>query len=322
MKLTHLDDDSNNAQCIYAYPLSEEDHKTGEVIELPPTKFPSKKRLTPTSIAIVDTISSVRSRTLLKVLSDPGSTSTLISQKCLPRHCKPCAITNEHKIHTLTGTCSTKQMVVMRKVILPELDKNWVVEEQKTLVFDWQCKYEVIFGTDFLSKTDIDIKYSSEIIEWFNNELPMHNPCQLDNKEYLAMAEVLKVQCKAEQFFGMDWYNPTCYPSEKLNAKYGKVSMDCVHLNDKQKQDLNSLTPMVAYMQPFFQQASFELNSFSNFCPLTTFDSSKCAQALPLYVCCVMFLHSFAASLTWVEGLFWGTKLMWLLALVYRKLAS
>ncbi len=65
--------------------------------------MPKASTLTPTSIAVVDTTSSVRSRTLLKVLFDPGSTSTVISCKCLPRHCKPCAITNKHKIHTRVG---------------------------------------------------------------------------------------------------------------------------------------------------------------------------------------------------------------------------
>ncbi len=102
------------------------------------------------------------------------------------------------------------------------------------------------FGADFLSKTGIDIKYSTGIIEWFNNKLPMCNPRQLDDKEYLAMAEILEVQCKAEQLFGMDWYNPTCYAPEILDAKYGKVSKDDIiyqltHLNDKQKQDFKVL---------------------------------------------------------------------------------
>jgi hypothetical protein len=60
------------------------------------------------------------------------------------------------------------------------------------------------------------------------------------------MAEVLEVHCEAKQLFGMDWYNPTCYASETLNAKHGKVSTDDVgnqltHLNDKQKQDLKVL---------------------------------------------------------------------------------
>ena len=60
------------------------------------------------------------------------------------------------------------------------------------------------------------------------------------------MAEVLEVQREAEQLFGMDWYGPTCYTYEILDAKYGKVSTDDVvdqltHLNDKQKQGLKVL---------------------------------------------------------------------------------
>jgi hypothetical protein len=69
------------AKSVHAYPLSKENHENGEVIESPPIKLPNKKHLTPTSIAVVDIILSVRSRTPLKVLFDPGSTSTLISCK-------------------------------------------------------------------------------------------------------------------------------------------------------------------------------------------------------------------------------------------------
>jgi hypothetical protein len=131
----------------------------------------------------------------------------------------------------------------MRKVRLPEFDKNCVAEEQKALVFDGQCKYHIIFEADFLSKTGIDIKYSSGIINRFDDKLPMRNSCHLGDRECLAMAEDLKVQREAKQLFGMNWYNPTCYASEILVAKYGKVSTDNVvdqltHLNDKQKQDL------------------------------------------------------------------------------------
>ncbi len=139
-KRIRLDDDSSNNQSVHAYPLVKENCKTSEVIESPPIKLLSKKHLTSTSIAVVDTISSVRSCMLLKVLFDPGSTSTLISCKCLLRYCKPCAITNKHQIHTLAGTCSTKQMVVMRKIRLPKFNKHCVMAEQKASVFDGQCK--------------------------------------------------------------------------------------------------------------------------------------------------------------------------------------
>jgi hypothetical protein len=161
---------------------------------------------------------------------------------------------------------------------LPELDKNCVVDQHKALVFDRDCKYDVILSADFLSKSGIDIKYSTGIIKWFGNELPMHDPHQLDGKEYLAMADILEVQYKAEDIFGMDWYDPTCYASEILDPKYSKVSTDDVvdqltHLTPNQQDDLNSLTAMVAYLRPLFFRASSLLNNFSNFCPLSTFDS-------------------------------------------------
>jgi hypothetical protein len=98
----------------------------------------------------------------------------------------------------------------------------------------------------------------------------MHNPHQLDDKEYLDMAEVLKVQCKAEQLFGMDWYGPTCYASEILDAKYGKLSTDYVvdqssHLNVKQKQDLKVLfkdfTRLFDSTLGVYSQKKFQINS-------------------------------------------------------------
>ncbi len=57
--------------------------------------------LTPVTIMIVDTISSVKSRILLKVLMDSGSTMTMINKKCLPRNCKPCKIASRRQINTL-----------------------------------------------------------------------------------------------------------------------------------------------------------------------------------------------------------------------------
>jgi hypothetical protein len=51
------------------------------------------------------------------------------------------------------------------------------------------------------------------MVQRFDNELPMFDPHQLDDKEYLAMAEILEVQRKAEHLFGMDWYDPAVGPS-------------------------------------------------------------------------------------------------------------
>jgi hypothetical protein len=88
----------------------------------------------------------------------------------------------------------------------------------------------------FLTKTGIDVKYSTGTIQWFENELPLRDPWSLKDKEYVAMAEISAVQQEME-FFGMDWYDPTCYATEILDAKYEKVHIDDVvdqlnHLDD------------------------------------------------------------------------------------------
>jgi hypothetical protein len=46
------------------------------------------RNLTPVTIMIADSIGADRSRKLLKVSLDSGSTTTLIIKKCLPKKCK------------------------------------------------------------------------------------------------------------------------------------------------------------------------------------------------------------------------------------------
>ncbi len=134
-------------------------------------------------------------------------------------------------------------MGVLRNLRPPELDKNRNVEQQKALIFDADsCRYDVILGADFLSKTGIGVKYSTGTIEWFDNELPLRDTCYLQWKDFLAMAESIKIQLE-DDIFGIDWYDPTCYASEIVDVKYEKVLVDDVidqldHLNTQQKNNL------------------------------------------------------------------------------------
>ncbi len=76
------------------YAISE-DNGSDKEVDKPKKTVP--QNLTPVTIMVVDTISSVRSGRLLRVLLDLGSTTTLINKKCLPRHCKPCKISSSRK---------------------------------------------------------------------------------------------------------------------------------------------------------------------------------------------------------------------------------
>jgi hypothetical protein len=96
----------------------------------------SPKQLTPVAIMVVDTISSVKLRIFLKVLLNSGSTTTVINRMCLPRNFQTCKISNSRKIGTLAGSYTSSDMVVLRNLRIPELDKNRNVDQQKALVFD------------------------------------------------------------------------------------------------------------------------------------------------------------------------------------------
>jgi hypothetical protein len=95
----------------------------------------------------------------------------------------------------VAGYCQSSTMVVMRNLRLPELDKHRNVEQQKALIFESDtCRYDVILGADFLTKTGIDIKYSTGTIEWFENELPLCDPHDLKDRDFKAMAEIIEIQ--------------------------------------------------------------------------------------------------------------------------------
>ncbi len=70
-----------------AYAISEENSdEQGTINKI--NVLPNQSNLTPITIMVVDTISAVESRRLLKVLLDSGSTMTVINKKCLPKNCQ------------------------------------------------------------------------------------------------------------------------------------------------------------------------------------------------------------------------------------------
>jgi hypothetical protein len=129
------------------YAISEDNGSDKEVCK--PKKI-VPQNLTPVTIMVVDTISSVRSRRLLDFFLDSGSTTTLVNKQCLPEKCRPCQISQSRMVNTLADSYQLSAMVVMRNLRLPELDKNRNVEQQKALIFESDtCKYDVILGADF-----------------------------------------------------------------------------------------------------------------------------------------------------------------------------
>ncbi len=93
---------------------------------------------------------------------------------------------------TLAGHLKMQEVVTMWYLRLPKFDKNKRINQQKVLVFDNDnIKYNIILGTNFLSKTDIKLNYSEENMEWFNCSIPLHPSWGLNLNKFDTMERAL-----------------------------------------------------------------------------------------------------------------------------------
>ena len=120
-------------------------------------------------------------------------------------------------------------------------DKNRRISQQKCLVFDNDdCNYDIILGTNFLTKAGIKLDYENQQMLWFDTTLPLRPPGGLEACEFDAMADMFCIQ-NDEELFGEDWLHN--YATTILDAKYEYVDVRDVidkltHLNSHQKADL------------------------------------------------------------------------------------
>ena len=135
----------------------------------------------------------------------------------------------------------TSQKVTLRDIRLPEFDKNRRINQQNALIFDNKnCKYDIILGTDFLSKTGIKMDYENGNMTWFDATLPMRPPHGLTSTDFDAMEDQYFVQME-DELFGEDWL--ASFATEILDAKYDFTDVKDVvekqdHLDASQKQKL------------------------------------------------------------------------------------
>ena len=80
---------------------------------------------------MADTMGLMRSRKLLRVLLDSGSSNTLVKHSALPKGVHPKELTATKSFNTLTGKFLTQSVITMKDVQLPEFDKNRQVCQQK-----------------------------------------------------------------------------------------------------------------------------------------------------------------------------------------------
>ena len=168
------------------------DHYMVEYDVPTPKKKRRKKTLTPITIVAADSIGSCTSRKILRGLLDSGSTRTLLHKDAVPRAARPVEISTK-KFNTLAGTMSASKLVHMRDIRLPEFNRSRSIAEQKALIFDGPCNYDIIIGADFLSKAGLTLDYQAKEATWFGDSIPLREP-GLKTKDYLAILKESKLQ--------------------------------------------------------------------------------------------------------------------------------
>ena len=126
-----------------------------------------------TALVMVRDIQGKGSSKILRALLDSGGSSCMASVKVLP---PGTTVTPEpmEMVNTLAGHMTTEGSVTMTGLRLPEFDRNIVINEQKFKTFNGPCKYDIIFGADFLKKLGIKLDYANLEVEFAGIRIPMN----------------------------------------------------------------------------------------------------------------------------------------------------
>ena len=111
----------NDIECHAVYP---EDEEVCYMVPVPKNGKPRDLSLTPISIMVIETIGAAKSKKVLKVLFDPGSSKTMISSEIVPKKATAKSLSTEKKVNTIAGAMMANKMVYLRNIKLPEFDKN------------------------------------------------------------------------------------------------------------------------------------------------------------------------------------------------------
>jgi len=86
------------------------------------------------------------------------------------------------------------------------------------MIFDNDnVKYNIILGTNDLSKATLKLIYSEGKMDWCDCPIPLHPPGGLDSRDLHTMEDMFFIQAEGV-LLNEDWLD--CYVTKILNDKY------------------------------------------------------------------------------------------------------
>ena len=171
---------------------------------------------------------------LMKGLLDPGGNTTLIKRTSIPPGIQP-EREETKSMNTAAGVFKINQKVYLSQIYMPEFNKTHKINGIWAYVFDAPSQYDIIAGQDLLSKAKVDIKYSTNTIEWIGRSIDMKNHGYWYTHTAISIPD--------EEAFLQEWHSYAINIKDSVDttASPEQIASAQTHLNKKQQMELQEL---------------------------------------------------------------------------------
>ena len=133
----------------------------------------------------------------LLVLCDSGATSNWIRRGALPKGVNGKQV-EQHKGTTVAGGFQSNIEIEFKNVMFPEFYRTRTIDSFKAMVFNAECRYDVILGRDFLSLIGLQADWKDHVMTWDEMTVPMklyptHLPSATNHEPTVAEAMFLEL---------------------------------------------------------------------------------------------------------------------------------
>ncbi len=177
-----------------------------------------KPKLLSCTVATCKAIGNRPSNKILKVLFNSGSTKTMIHCSALPKGFQCILTLPPLRFQTLGGKTTSNKAVQIEKMSSPEFNGNISIDSQTAYSFDEDCRYNFVFGADFLDKFGFTINYNDNLLQWMDHEISLKKPDEFfNNNMFIGLNNELCLK-KEDNMFDQEILD--IYAAQILDMKY------------------------------------------------------------------------------------------------------
>jgi hypothetical protein len=168
---------------------------------------------------------------MLKALMDSGGSGSLVTQE-YAKKLRLKKSQNSQTVWTTPGGALQTTTKCNAQITIPELHDNRMIEWNLHVTEDLGA-YDMILGRDLLTDLGIDIRFSTNTVEWDDSEIPMKDTdLEMQESYHIGDGDVTDDALKRIKSILDAKYEP---------ANLRKVAKEANHLPEEQQEELHTL---------------------------------------------------------------------------------